>query len=78
MTQYESTKAWPVSYRSGIAAVVADRRAPWANEHYGTFEVGQRDELVTALGLATQVDYPTSNSIFDIARTWGSVEEVLG
>lgn len=48
-----------------------------ANERYGAFPVGTRDELVTALGLATQVDYPDGDSIFDIARTWGTVDEVL-
>lgn len=48
-----------------------------ANERYGAFRVGTRDELVTALGLATQVDHPGGDTIFDIARTWGTVDEVL-
>lgn len=32
--------------------------APDANERYGAFAVGSQDELVTALGLAVQVDPP--------------------
>jgi hypothetical protein len=29
-----------------------------ANDRYGAFRVGTHDDLVTALGLAVQVDYP--------------------
>lgn len=46
-----------------------------ANERYGAFRVGTRDELVTALGLAVQIDLPDGNDIFVHADTWGPVRE---
>lgn len=48
-----------------------------ANERYGAFPVGQRDELVTAVGLATQVDQSDTTSVWDLADTWGPVEDLL-
>jgi hypothetical protein len=39
-----------------------------ANDRYGAFKVGTHDDLVTALGLAVQVDRPIG-----MARaTWGT------
>ena len=49
-----------------------------ANEHYGDFKVGTRDELVTALGLAVQEDLgwgPIGGLDFDLQtclKKWGS------
>jgi len=48
-----------------------------ANERYGAFRVGHRDELVTAVGLATQVDQPDTTSVWDLADTWGPVKDLL-
>jgi hypothetical protein len=50
---------------------------PRANERYGAFRVGTRDELVTALGLASQMDHPTTTTVWDLADTWGRVEDLL-
>jgi len=38
-----------------------------ANDQYGAFKVGTHDDLVTALGLAVQVDRPVQNT----RVTWG-------
>lgn len=49
-----------------------------ANDRYGAFRVGTHDDLVTALGLAAQVDHPTGSSPWeDIAGAWGPVEDLL-
>ena len=38
-----------------------------ANDRYGAFKVGSHDDLVTAVGLATQTDYP---------QNWGVVQHM--
>lgn len=48
-----------------------------ANDRNGAFRVGTRDELLTAIGLAAQVDHPTGSSLWDVAGAWGSVEDLL-
>ena len=48
-----------------------------ADDKAGAFRVGTRDELVTAIGLATQVDQPTATSVWDLAEAWGPVEDLL-
>lgn len=50
---------------------------PKDNERQGAFKVGTRDELVTAIGLATQVDQPTASSVWDLADAWGPVDDLL-
>lgn len=39
-----------------------------ANDRYGAFRVGTHDDLVTALGLAVQVDHPVNR----VTVTWGN------
>lgn len=48
---------------------------PKANDHYGAFQVGQRDELVTALGLATQLDERGGTTLLHLMEGWGPVSE---
>ena len=51
-----------------------------ANDTYGAFRVGSHDDLVTALGLATQLDTPGLDGV--LARTmdrgWGPLDDGRG
>lgn len=44
-----------------------DRSVTAVYDRYGAFRVGTHDDLVTALGLAVQVDYPVTR----VRISWG-------
>lgn len=48
-----------------------------ANERNGAFRFSCRDELVTTLGPATQVDQPHTTSNWDLPEASGPVEDLL-